>query len=406
MFAFRAGLALALSLVLALAPAGAKPKPKAPPRDAGFTQFVQTLWPLAEAKGVSRETFDAAFRGVTFDPKIVAHTHAQPEFVKPVWVYLASAVSASRIQRGRASAQAQQSWLEKAERAYGVETSVILGIWGMETEFGAFEGNDNVIRALASLAYVHFRGDYFRDELLSALTILEEGDIEPKAMVGSWAGAMGQTQFMPSSFLQYAVDFDGRGVRDIWRDAPDAIGSTAHYLAEHGWTRGLPWGFEVVLPEDFKLTAADSTEPAPFARFAERGVTRADGADLPRSGEAQLLMPAGLRGPVFLVTHNFRTIKSYNNSTSYALGVALLGDAILGRPGLAASWPVKDKPLSESQVRDMQTRLKKRGYDVGEIDGKAGESLRGALRNYQESLGLAPDGYPTLALLAKLKGAH
>lgn len=403
MFTVRAAIALALSVFIALAPASATAK--APPRDAAFAQFVQDLWPLARAKGVSRETFDAAFAGVKFDPKIVAHTQGQPEFVKPIWVYLASAVSASRVRRGRVSAEAQQAWLDKAERVYGVEASAILGIWGMETEFGAFEGADNVIRALASLAYVRFRGDYFRDELIAALTILEEGDIEPQAMVGSWAGAMGQTQFMPSSFLQYAVDFDGRGVRDIWRDAPDAIGSTAHYLAEHGWTRGLPWGFEVVLPEGFRLTAADSAEPAPLARFAERGVKRADGAEWPRSGEAQLLMPAGLRGPVFLVTQNFKTIKSYNNSTSYALGVALLGDAIVGRPGLSVGWPVRDRLLSESQIREMQTRLKKRGYDVGPIDGKAGEGLRGALRDYQESIGLAPDGYPTPALLARLKGA-
>jgi lytic murein transglycosylase len=274
-----------------------------------------------------------------------------------------------------------------------------MGIWGMETEFGAFEGSDNVIRSLASLAFVHYRGDYFRGELLSALMILEEGDIGARQMVGSWAGAMGQTQFMPSSFRDYAVDFDGDGRRDIWTDPADAIGSTANYLAKHGWTPGLPWGYEVRLPQGFKLAAADSSVPAPFTAFARRGVERADGGPMPNSGDAQLLIPAGLEGPIFLVTSNFQTIRSYNNSISYALGVALLGDAIVGDPPLRAAWPTHDRILSQTQVRDLQARLRKLGYDVGEIDGMIGETMRAVLRSYQEKRGLIPDGYPTLALL-------
>ena len=176
-------------------------------------------------------------------------------------------------------------------------------------------------------------------------------------MKGSWAGAMGQTQFMPSSFLAYAVDFEGNGRRDIWDSAPDAIGSTANFLASHGWIAGAPWGFEVRLPEGFKLTAADSSHFAPFAAFAARGVARADGGDLPHDGEAALLIPAGLKGPIFLVTANFRTIKTYNNSTAYALGVALLGDAVMGRDGVKAAWPTRDKPLAEAEVRAMQREL-------------------------------------------------
>ncbi|HEY1943767.1 MAG TPA: lytic murein transglycosylase [Roseiarcus sp.] len=378
-------------------------RPAENPVEIEFRKFVAELWPRAEARGVSRKTFDAAFNGVTFDSNIIAFTKAQPEFVKPIWEYLQTAVSNSRIQRGRAKAAEVRAWLAKAKTAYGVDESVIMGIWGMETEFGAFEGSDNVIRALASLAFVHFRGDYFRDELIAALHILQEGDIAPGEMRGSWAGAMGQTQFMPSSFNEYAVDFEGHGRRDIWNSAPDAIGSTANYLAKHGWAAGPPWGFEVRLPRDFKLTDADSTHSAPFSSFAERGVVRADGGELPRSGEAQLLIPAGLNGPVFLVTGNFQTIKSYNNSTAYALGVALLGDAITQGRTLQAAWPVHDPLLSEREVRDLQTRLRKLGYDVGAVDGKVGDTLRAALRAYQEAIGAPPDGYPTLALLKKMR---
>ncbi len=387
--------------------AGDRPGPKAKARTESvaqsFQSFIKTLRPLAEARGVSRQTFDAAFKGVTYDPKVIAHTNAQAEFVKPIWEYLSAAVSARRVEQGAAVAQQYQSWLAKAQGEFGVETSVIVGIWGLETDFGGFAGSDNVIRALATLAYAHYRGDYFKDELLSALQILEDGDIAPAQMKGSWAGAMGQTQFMPSSFREFAVDFDGDGRRNIWSSAPDAIGSTANYLAKHGWIADQPWGFEVVLPEGFDLQDADSSHYAPFSAFAERGVKRADGKPMPRSGEAELLITAGLKGPIFLVTPNFKVIKTYNNSTSYALAVALLGDRAMGAEGLHAEWPVHDRQLSSGQMREVQTRLKKLGYDVGEIDGKIGETGRAAVRAYQQKTGQVPDGYPTLALLLKLR---
>src|SRR5882757_10207792 len=276
-----------------------------------FRGFTETLWPLAEARGVSRPIFDSAFAGVTFDPTVAASAESQPEFVRPIWDYVASAVSADRIQRGRDRARSEALWLARAKDLYGVDDAVILGVWGLETDFGGFAGSNNIIRSLASLAYIHFQGDYFRDELLSALAILEEGDIAPSLMRGSWAGAMGQTQFMPSSYLAYAVAFQRHDRRDIWTSEADAIGSTANYLAKHGWTKDLPWGFEVRLPAKLALTAADSSSPAPFSSFAARGVTRADGSPLPQSGEARLLILAGLNGPVFLVTSNFDVIKTY-----------------------------------------------------------------------------------------------
>jgi membrane-bound lytic murein transglycosylase B len=402
-------LAAALLLTAAPAIAASHPRPKAAASSKtnaaahAFRLFIEGLWPQAQALGVSRKTFDVAFKGVAYDAKVVAHTNGQAEFVKPIWDYLASAVSANRVERARAAAKQYESWLSKAQAKFGVDASVVTGIWGLETDYGAFAGSDNVIRALASLAYARYRGDYFKDELFAALQILEAGDISAARMKGSWAGAMGQTQFMPSSFREFAVDFDGDGRRDIWMSAPDAIGSTANYLGKHGWVAGQPWGFEVALPEKFALTEADCSHFAPFSAFAERGVKRADGKPLPRSGEAELLITAGIKGPIFLVTPNFKVIKSYNNSTSYALGVALLGDRGMGGAALQAAWPVHDRQLSAVQMREMQASLKKMGYDVGELDGKIGESGRAALRAYQEKAGQIPDGYPTLALLMKMR---
>jgi lytic murein transglycosylase len=382
--------------------AGAATNKSVRPHQPTFHEFIDALWPLAEAREISRATFDDAFAGVTFDPKVVARAESQPEFVRPIWDYVASAVSPDRVARGRDRARSESLWLAKARDAYGVDDAVLLGVWGLETDFGGFAGSNNVIQALASLAYVHFQGDYFRDELLSALVILEEGDIAPSVMRGSWAGAMGQTQFMPSSYLAYAVAFERHNRRDIWTNEADAIGSTANYLAKHGWMRDLPWGFEVRLPANFALTTADSSSLAPFSSFAARGVARADGSPLPQSGEGRLLILAGLGGPVFLVTKNFDVIKSYNNSTAYALSVGLLGDAVKGSAGLFAQWPTHDRPLTAAQIQRLQVKLKKMGYDVGEIDGKIGDALRSAVRAYQERNGLKPDGYASQALFGRV----
>ncbi len=397
--------ALGLSGVALSAAAAPGHKSPVPPRPA-FREFVDKLWPLAEERGVSRITFDNAFAGVSFDPKVAASAESQPEFVRPIWDYVASAVSADRIERGRERARSESLWLARANGLYGVDDAVILGVWGLETDFGGFTGSNNIIQALASLAFIHFQGDYFRDELLSALVILEEGDVAPSLMRGSWAGAMGQTQFMPSSYLNYAVAFQRHDRRDIWTNEADAIGSTANYLAKHGWTKGLPWGFEVRLPAKFALTAADSSSPASFSSFGARGVTKADGSPLPELGEGRLLIPAGLNGPVFLVTSNFDVIKTYNNSTAYALSVGLLGDAVTGRPGLVAHWPTHDHPLTSAQIQKLQAKLKKMGYEVGKLDGKSGDTLRSAVGAYQEHNGLAPDGYASQALFSRVSASR
>ncbi|MCW6508092.1 lytic murein transglycosylase [Lichenifustis flavocetrariae] len=316
-------------------------------RDGSFSAFVADLWPAAHARGISRATFEAAFAGVVPDPEVIAKTKKQAEFTKTVGQYLTSAVSDKRIATGTSQYKQWAPWLVRAEKTYGVDRYVIMGVWGLETNFGAFAGNDYVIRSLATLAYAHYRGTYFRSELLAALGILQAGHTDPAHMMGSWAGAMGQTQFMPSSFKSYAVDFDGDGRRDIWTSVPDAIGSTANYLHKHGWVPGDTWGYEVRLPDT--RPEANGTG-ASFATWAARGVRRADGGEMPDSGLGTLLMPGGREGPAFLVTKNFKVIKSYNNSVSYALGVSLLGDRIAGWGPLTAPWPVAGQaPMSRKR---------------------------------------------------------
>ncbi len=373
---------------------------------AHFSEYIQSLWPAAQAEGVTRFTFDSAFKDVHLDHEITANTDRQAEFVKPIWVYLSSAVSAIRIHSGKLRFADVRNWLVKARNVFGADSAVVMGIWGLETDFGSFSGNIYVINALANLAFIHYRGDYFRDELLAALKILQAGDINPRSMRGSWAGAMGQPQFMPSSYLDYAVDFDGHGRRDIWSDAPDAIGSIANYFEKHGWLRDLPWGCEVTLPRNFHLSSSDFLPAASFQSFVRRGVKTGAGHVIPPNTPVRLLMPTGLKGPVFLVTSNFDVIKAYNNSTSYALGVALLGDAILGRSFLQAKWPVNDHFFNADEVRELQSLLKKKAMDVGSIDGVPGAKLEVAVRAYQASVGLSPDGYPTLSLLRALKESH
>ena len=308
--------------------------------ESGFHGFVESLWPQAHRRGVSRAIFDHAFAGVTPDEDVLAKTHRQAEFVKPISDYLASAVSASRIETGQDRGRAFKGTLEKADARFGVDPYIVLGVWGLETNFGKNPGDLSTIRCLATLAYARYRGDYFRKELLDALDILQQGHITPDAMRGSWAGAMGQTQFMPSAFKRFAIDFDGHGRKDIWTNVPDALGSTAFYLKKHGWVAGEAWGYEVITPGP---AIGDGKAMRGFSSWADAGFRRADGGTLPHSGEAALLSPGGPYGPHFLVTHNFKVIKSYNNSTSYALGVALLGDRIAGAGPLRGTWPVAQR---------------------------------------------------------------
>lgn len=305
-----------------------------------FQSFVAHLWADAQRLGVSRSTFDAAFKGVRPDPAIMAKTQRQAEFAKPLGDYLASAVSQQRIDKGQMLNKQWDEVLCQIEARYGVDRYVVLAVWGMESHFGGFAGATPVVQALATLAAGGYRVSFFRAELLKALVILEQKHIALADFKGSWAGAMGQTQFMPSSYLKYAVDFDGDGRKDIWTSIPDALASTAHYLQQHGWERDITWGYEVFVPPRFDAARLGNDDYHHFADWIESGIIRADGGHMPTEGEAALLRPAGEDGPAFLVTRNFKTIRTYNNSLAYALGVALLSDRIAGFEPLRGAWPV------------------------------------------------------------------
>lgn len=375
------------------------PKPEARPAAPGFDGFLRTLWPMAQARGISRQTFDLAFQGVTPDPSIVVLTQKQSEFVAPIWSYLNSAVGGGRISRGREMLEAHASVLAQAESRYGVPKEIILGIWGMETNYGSFKGDKDVIRSLATLASIRYRGDFFRDELLTALELIEKGHVERRELRGSWAGAMGHTQFMPSSYMKYAVDQTGDGHADIWTSTSDAIASTANYLKGYGWTPGLPWGIEVAVPDGFD----HNLYRASFSSFRSAGVRRADGGSLPSSGEARLFYPAGHTGPAMLLTANFDVIKKYNSSDAYALAVGHLGDRIMGKPALQGEWPVKAPRLDKAGTTDVQRRLKALGLYNHDADGRIGTGTREAVRQYQLRVGMLADGYPTPALLTRMK---
>lgn len=369
--------------------------------EAGFQRFVQGLWPEAKARGVSQATFNEAFRGVEPDAKIIALTKKQSEFVRPIWDYINGSISNERLKRGRDMAAEWSKTLAVVEKTYGVPRSVVLGVWGMETNYGSFTGSIYAIRALSTLAYTGYRPDFFREELLTALQILQQGHVDRSRMLGSWAGAMGQTQFMPSSFMKYAVDGNGDGMRDIWSSVPDAMASTANYLRQQGWEPGLPWGFEVQLPKGFDFRYLKQN----FAQWQTLGLRRIDGKAMPRAGEATLFLPGGAGGPAFLVTKNYDVIKTYNSSDAYAMGVAHLGDRLMGGQPIQAAWP-KAPMLDKDQRQELQERLARLGFYEGNTDGKFGSKTRDAVRNFQLRRGLIPDGYADYAVLRELRATR
>lgn len=371
-----------------------------------FTAWLTSLKIEAMAAGVSAKNFDRAFKLVQVNQDILEKDQTQAEFTRPLWEYLDKAVSSKRIENGRVLENTNAAALAKAERAYGVSRQIIVAIWGLESSYGEFTGDYNVIEALATLAYASQRGDLFRAQLIDALLILEAGDITASDMRGSWAGAMGQTQFMPAAFRQYAVDGDGDGRRNIWRSLPDVFSSTANYLAEHGWRTGEPWSAEVRLPENFPWEKAEVDIRKPVDEWRRMGVRLVDGGQLPPvSSSAAIVAPTGHRGPVFILFDNFRVILKYNNSTAYGLAVAHLSDRLKGGGPIVASWPTGEPPLGKDDRLELQAKLAARGYDPGEIDGVVGPKTRAAVRKFQLTIGMVPDGYPTQLLLRKLRAA-
>lgn len=359
----------------------------------------------ALGSGIRPDVFDRAFAGVTLNPKVIELDGKQPEFSRPIWKYLESAVSETRVANGRKKRAELAGILPEIERRYGVDMQVVLGIWGLESAYGSFYGDYSVIRSLATLAFEGRRAKFGREQLLAALRILQAGDIAPDQLKGSWAGAMGHTQFIPTSFEAYAVDFTGDGRRDFWGDPADALGSAANYLAKSGWRRGEPAYAIVRLPAGIDYFDLNSSNKQPVGYWASRGVTLADGRPLPALGEAAIVLPAGARGPAVMTFHNFGVIKKYNNATSYALGVAHLGERIMGAGPLQLDWPEDDRPLGRTEKKTLQEQLTLLNFDTGGVDGILGPNSRKAVREFQRSRGLPADGYASEKLLARVTQA-
>jgi membrane-bound lytic murein transglycosylase B len=369
-----------------------------------FADWRTLLRSDAIAAGIEAELFDRAFAGVSPNPDVLAADSSQPEFTRPVWEYLDGAVSPIRVSRGRSLLAQQRDNLTRIEQRYAVDGEVLVAIWGLESNFGSNIGHHNVIRSLATLAYEGRRQAFWRSQLLAVLQILQHGDITPERLVGSWAGAMGQTQFMPTTYNQHAVDFDGDGRRDLWNSSTDALASAAHYLQASGWQQGQPWGFEVRLPAEFDYSLADPDNRRSLAEWKALGVTPMDSSNAVASATpATLLLPAGHRGPAFLLLSNFRSILKYNNSTSYALAIGLLADGLRGGTGVHGSWPRSDRQLGRSERIELQALLSQNGFAPGPADGIIGANTRKAVRAFQQRRGQPADGYPSYELLEQLR---
>jgi lytic murein transglycosylase len=371
---------------------------------AGFSDCLAGLRGAAQARGVDAATFDQATRGLAPNPDVLALAEAQPEFKTPIWDYLAGLVDEERVNDGRAMMARWGQALALAQSRFGVDSATLTAVWGVESDYGRSFGTRPVVQSLATLSCGGRRQAYFQSEFIAALKIIQHGDIDPAQFNGSWAGAFGHTQFMPSTFLRVAVDLDGNGRKDLINSVPDALGSTAAYLRKSGWAAGGEWGFEVRLPEHY-AGPSGRTHKEPMAAWAARGVTRIDGQRLPGDGSAGLLLPAGPTGPAFLVTRNFDAIYSYNAAESYALAIALLSDRLRGRQGLVAAWPTNDPGLSRADRREMQTLLMRRGYDLdGKADGVVGTKTKQAISDFQSRSGLSPNGRASASVLAALRG--
>ncbi len=376
----------------------------AAPSDAGFDRWLAGFRDRALAQGIRAEVLDAAFGGIRPDADVVALDRNQSEFTRQIWDYLDSAASDARVANGRAALRDNATVLAGIEAHYGVEAEVVTAIWGLESAYGTFRGSTPIIEALATLAHDGRRGAFFEEQLIAALTIAQAGDASPRAMTGSWAGAMGHTQFMPTSYLAHAQDFDGDGRRDIWGDDPtDALASAAAYLAHFGWTTGQPWGVEVRLPEGFDYSQTGERIKKAPADWAAMGVRDMDGTPVPDHGPASILLPAGARGAAFMIFDNFHVIERYNTADAYVIGVGHLADRIGGAGPLRSGWPREDRNLRFAEKQEMQERLTRAGFDTDGVDGIIGPNTIAAIRAFQTSQGLTPDGYASFDVLERLR---
>jgi lytic murein transglycosylase len=372
---------------------------------ANFTSCLDRLWPLAARRGISRNIYAAYTAELTPDLRIMDLLDGQPEFTKSFWDYLDLLVNDMRIEQGRALLQRYRTTFDAVERAYGVDRYVIAAIWGVETNYGTLGGDRPVIRSTATLACIGRRQNYFREEFLSALEILQHGDVKPDRLVGSWAGAFGPTQFMPTAFKRYAVDFDRDGRRDVVDSVPDIVASTANNLKKDGWVTGQAWGYEVVVPANFNFLLADHARSMPIRDWERYGITRPGNKSFPHPDDhAFLLIPAGVQGPGFLMLANFRVIMRYNPAEAYALAIGHLADRLRGAPPFAQNWPRYERVLSRGERLELQQLLERHGYNVGEADGHLGARTRAAVRDFQTRIGRVPDGFASAGVLDQLRG--
>lgn len=383
---------------------GTKPRVDAvmrPVPNAGYDTWVANFRSTAVSRGVSAATYDNAFASAGFLPDVIERDRNQTEFTRTTQDYLAIAASDERVSKGRAAFARNAGVLAQIEARYGVESHVVAAVWGLESFFGERRGSVPVISALSTLAFDGRRADFFEQQLVAALKILQNGDTTPSQMTGSWAGAMGHTQFIPTSYQLFAVDFTGDGRRDIWSDDPtDALASTAAYLAKSGWTRGQPWGQEVRLPAGFNTGLAGRGKGR--SDWADLGVTRADGGTLANHGAASLILPGGAGGPALLLYRNFNVILRYNNAENYAIGVGHLSDRLKGDGPLRGSFPPDANGMTIEQRQQLQLRLTAAGFDTEGSDGVIGKKTTAAITAYQQRNGLSVTGQPSLELLAML----
>lgn len=369
-----------------------------------YERFVKSFWNSARKAGVSRKTYDAAFAGLTPDPEVIKKNAHQPEFKIPPAHYVILAVTDTRIRLGKERLKTFKTELDEIEKRWGVDKHVLLAIWGMETNFGTFMGKMNVIRSLSTLAYKGRRARFGRGELIAALRMMERGVVPDGPMLGSWAGAMGHTQLIPTNYLKFAVDYNGDGKRDIWNTPVEALASTANFLGKQKWQAGKTWGYEVKLPARVGKGYAGRRRSRTIGKWAALGVKRVREGKFPRTKDrAYLYLPSGRKGPAFLLLNNFRVIMRYNAAHIYALSVGYLADRIRGAPAFDTPWPGGVRALSEDERFEIQRLLIARGHKIGEIDGVIGSKTRAAIRALQKEKGLKGDGFPTPKILEILK---
>jgi len=370
-----------------------------------FARCLAGLAPKALQARVQADTYQRYTRDLVADTTVIDSLNRQPEFVIPVWDYLSALVDQERVDDGKARMQQWSEVLARAQQTYGVDPATVVAVWGVESNYGQQFGQKPLLQSLATLSCMGRRQEYFRGEFFAALRIVQSGDIGADEFKGSWAGAFGHTQFMPSTFERVAVDFDGDGHRDLIASVPDALGSTAHYLQMSHWQAGQPWGYEVKLPANFDSKISGRTAKRPLGYWSAQGVRLIDGSPLPGGDEpAGLVLPAGAQGPAFLTLRNFDAIYAYNASINYTLAIALLSDRLRGKPGMVASWPTDDPGTSRAERREIQQLLINRGYDIGTVDGMVGDKTRQAIQEEQRKRGLpVDDGRPGQRILKALR---